>query len=215
MEARKITVIPTREQRSYVVTTGAENLKELKEALDDAGISYEGMSFIEGLTKTELKSDESILPKDVEYKGRNTNELAIMLTNTEKKISSGFDRKELYRLISEKGLKDEIKKVCGRNYTHVPTEELAKFMQAQSIPAKDPEEEVAEKPAEKNVSSLEARVEQLEITLSKLTRTLNQDGFLDDDEMDEICGNDVEEEPKKEKGVYSSEELDEIMRGLR
>ena len=211
MEARKITVIPTREQRSYVVTTGAENLKELKEVLDDAGISYEGMSFIEGLTKTELKSDESILPKDVEYKGRNTNELVIMLTNTEKKISSGFDRKELYRLISEKSLKDEIKKVCGRNYTHVPTEELAKFMQAQSIPAKDPEEGVAEK----NVSSLEARVEQLEITLSKLTRTLNQDGFLDDDEMDEICDNDVEEEPKKEKGVYSSEELDEITRGLR
>ena len=206
MEARKITVIPTREQRSYVVTTGAENLKELKEALDDAGISYEGMSFIEGLTKTELKSDESILPKDVEYKGRNTNELVIMLTNTEKKISSGFDRKELYRLISEKGLKDEIKKVCGRNYTHVPTEELAKFMQAQSIPAKDPE---------KNVSSLEARVEQLEITLSELTRNLNQNDFLDDDEMDEICGNDVEEEPKKEKGVYSSEELDEILRGLR
>lgn len=203
MEARKITVIPTREQRSYVVTTGAENLKELKEALDDAGISYEGMSFIEGLTKTELKSDESILPKDVEYKGRNTNELVIMLTNTEKKISSGFDRKELYRLISEKGLKDEIKKVCGRNYTHVPTEELAKFMQAQSIPA------------EKNVSSLEARVEQLEITLSKLIRNLNQNDFLDDDEMDEICGNDVEEEPKKEKGVYSSEELDEILSGLR
>lgn len=209
MEARKITVIPTREQRSYVVTTGAENLKELKEALDDAGISYEGMSFIEGLTKTELKSDESILPKDVEYKGRNTNELVIMLTNTEKKISSGFDRKELYRLISEKGLKDEIKKVCGRNYTHVPTEELAKFMQAQS------EEEVGEKPAEKNVSSLEARVEQLEITLSKLIRNLNQNDFLDDDEMDEICGNDVEEEPKKEKGVYSSEELDEILGGLR
>lgn len=208
MEARKITVIPTREQRSYVVTTGAENLKELKEALDDAGISYEGMSFIEGLTKTELKSDESILPKDVEYKGRNTNELVIMLTNTEKKISSGFDRKELYRLISEKGLKDEIKKVCGRNYTHVPTEELAKFMQAQS------EEEVGEKP-EKNVSSLEARVEQLEITLSKLIRNLNQNDFLDDDEMDEICGNDVEEEPKKEKGVYSSEELDEILGGLR
>ena len=206
MEARKITVIPTREQRSYVVTTGAENLKELKEALDDAGISYEGMSFIEGLTKTELKSDESILPKDVEYKGRNTNELVIMLTNTEKKISSGFDRKELYRLIGEKGLKDEIKKVCGRNYTHVPTEELAKFMQAQSIPAKDPE---------KNVSSLEARVEQLEITLSKLIRNLNQNDFLDDDEMDEICGNDVEEEPKKEKGVYSSEELDEILGGLR
>ena len=208
MEARKITVIPTREQRSYVVTTGAENLKELKEALDDAGISYEGMSFIEGLTKTELKSDESILPKDVEYKGRNTNELVIMLTNTEKKISSGFDRKELYRLISEKGLKDEIKKVCGRNYTHVPTEELAKFMQAQS------EEEVGEKP-EKNVSSLEARVKQLEITLSKLIRNLNQNDFLDDDEMDEICGNDVEEEPKKEKGVYSSEELDEILGGLR
>ena len=206
MEARKITVIPTREQRSYVVTTGAENLKELKEALDDAGISYEGMSFIEGLTKTELKSDESILPKDVEYKGRNTNELVIMLTNTEKKISSGFDRKELYRLISEKGLKDEIKEVCGRNYTHVPTEELAKFMQAQSIPAKDPE---------KNVSSLEARVEQLEITLSKLIRNLNQNDFLDDDEMDEICGNDVEEEPKKEKGVYSSEELEEILGGLR
>lgn len=207
MEARKITVIPTREQRSYVVTTGAENLKELKEALDDAGISYEGMSFIEGLTKTELKSDESILPKDVEYKGRNTNELVIMLTNTEKKISSGFDRKEFYRLISEKGLKDEIKKVCGRNYTHVPTEELAKFMESQRT--------TKDQPSEKCIPTLEARVEQLEITLSKLIRILHQNDFLDDDEMDEICGNDVEEEPKKEKGVYSSEELDEILGGLR
>ena len=38
------------------------------------GIDYQDMTFFEGLTKIELKTDESVLPHDVPYKGNITNE---------------------------------------------------------------------------------------------------------------------------------------------
>ena len=125
MEARKITVVPTRAQRTYVINSTAETLGQLKGDLDAAGIDYTDQAFLEGLTKTELKSDESILPKDVEYKGRTTNELVIMLTNVSKKINSGvMSRKEAYAAIKAHNLQDVIKDKFGKNFTLVSTEDL-------------------------------------------------------------------------------------------
>ena len=125
MEARKITVVPTRAQRTYVINSTAETLGQLKGDLDAAGIDYTDQAFLEGLTKTELKSDESILPKDVQYKGRTTNELVIMLTNVSKKINSGvMSRKKAYAAIKAHNLQDVIKDKFGKNFTLVSTEDL-------------------------------------------------------------------------------------------
>ena len=97
METRKITVVSTREQKRSTIMSAATTLGELKADLNNAGINYSDMTFYEGLTKTELVNDESLLPTNVPYKGQITNELVFMLTNMNKKIKSGaMTRAEAY-----------------------------------------------------------------------------------------------------------------------
>lgn len=137
MEARKITVVSTKTQKKSVIMSGAETLGELKKDFREAGIDYEGMTFYEGTSKTELKTDESVLPKDVPYTNRttgetkNTNELVFMLTNTNKKIKSGaMTRTEVYNAIKAKGLQAECRKRFGRNFTMCKTSDLVSLIES-------------------------------------------------------------------------------------
>lgn len=137
MEARKITVVSTKTQKKSVIMSGAETLGELKKDFREAGIDYEGMTFYEGTSKTELKTDESVLPKDVPYTNRttgetkNTNELVFMLTNTNKKIKSGaMTRTEVYDAIKAKGLQAECRKRFGRNFTMCKTSDLVSLIES-------------------------------------------------------------------------------------
>lgn len=124
MEPRKITVFETRGQKTSVFLSSATTLAELKADLDVNGIDYTDMTFYEGTSKTEIKTDSSILPHDVPYKGTVTNELVFMLTNTNKKIKSGMDRKELYAEIKNRGLQGECLKRFGKNFTMCKTIDL-------------------------------------------------------------------------------------------
>lgn len=127
MNARNIIVWSTKTQQKQVVSTGAETLGQLKDDLQAANIDIKDMTFYEGLTKTELKADASLLPKDVNYKGTVTNELVIMLTIVNNKISSGraLTRPEVYREMKRSTvLADRCKAVFGRPYTQVSTAEL-------------------------------------------------------------------------------------------
>ncbi len=114
----------------------AETLGQLKNDLNTANIDYDGLTFFEGLSKTELKSDNSILPKDVPYTNRttgetkNTNELVFLLTNAEKKIASGADRKELMAYIKANHLEDECKAQYSKNYTNCSNDQLEHLIDA-------------------------------------------------------------------------------------
>lgn len=141
MEARKITVVSTKTQKKSVIMSGAETLGELKKDLREAGIDYEGMTFYEGTSKTELKTDESVLPKDVPYTNRttgetkNTNELVFMLTNTNKKIRSGavaMSRAEAYSAIKARGLQAECQKRFGKNFTMCKTSDLVSLVESKT-----------------------------------------------------------------------------------
>ena len=126
MEARKITVVSTRNQKKSVIMSAATTLAELKADLRQNGIDYEGMTFYEGTSKVELKDDNSVLPHDVPYKGQTTNELVFMLTNTNKKIRSGaaMSRADVYAAIKAKGLQGECVKRFGKNFTMCKTADL-------------------------------------------------------------------------------------------
>lgn len=141
MEARKITVVSTKTQKKSVIMSGAETLGELKKDLREAGIDYEGMTFYEGTSKTELKTDESVLPKDVPYTNRttgetkNTNELVFMLTNTNKKIRSGavaMTRAEAYSAIKARGLQAECQRKFGKNFTMCKTSDLVYLVESKT-----------------------------------------------------------------------------------
>ena len=127
METRTILVANTKTQQRYSVESSATTLGELKAQLRAQGIDYSGMSFMEGISKTQLLADDTPLPTNVMYKGAPTNNLVMLLTNTQKNIASGADgsRKDAYTIIkASAALQDTIKEAYGRNYTQVPTTEL-------------------------------------------------------------------------------------------
>lgn len=131
MEARNITIVSTANQNKYVINTDATTLSELKAALRQQNISYEGMTFYEGLSHTELLTDESVLPHDVPYKGTTTNELVFMLTVPNKKIRSGAvdTRQALYDTIKELGLEAACQSTYGRNFTQCKNSELMSLIE--------------------------------------------------------------------------------------
>lgn len=132
MEARNITIVSTQNQNKYVVNTDATTLGELKNALRQQGIAYDGMTFYEGLSHTELLTDESVLPHDVPYKGNTTNELVFMLTVPNKKIRSGAvpeARQALYDAIKELGLESVCVTVYARNFTQCKNSELMSLIE--------------------------------------------------------------------------------------
>ena len=125
MEVREILVANTKTQKKSKISTAATTLSELKAAFDQAGIDYEGMTFTEGISKTRLIDDATQLPHDILYKGQPTNNLVILLTNTEKKIASGtMSRKEILEYIKAHNLKDEVEKRFGNNPTRVSSANL-------------------------------------------------------------------------------------------
>lgn len=129
MEKRKIVVIDSATNRKVEVMTDATTLGELKRDLRSSGISFENKDWLEGFSQTSPVSDDSQLPQAVTYQGKTTNNLVYMLTNTNKTIKNGMDRKEAYALIAkDENLKEIIKEKFGKNYTQVKTAELEKIL---------------------------------------------------------------------------------------
>lgn len=128
MEARTIYVANTKTQKRYKISTNAQTLGELKQVLQSNGIDYTDMAFTEGITKTTLSGDNTMLPTEVPYGEGKTNNLVLLLTNNAKKIASGMDRKTVYANIKARNMAEAIKNHFGRNYTVVPTKDLEEFL---------------------------------------------------------------------------------------
>ena len=198
MEARKITVVSTRNQKKSVIMSAATTLAELKADLRQNGIDYTGMTFYEGTSKVELKDDASVLPHDVPYKGQTTNELVFMLTNTNKKSKSGADmsRADAYAAIKANGLQEECVKRFGKNFTMCKTADLITLVNEKSAPAKESvketpakEEKVAETKKEEvkeQAGTAECVDTKARAALSRLLTILTDNGTLEDDETEEI-----------------------------
>lgn len=143
METRKITVISNKGQYKKVMNSAATTLGELKADMTAVGIDYDGMSFLEGLTRTELIDDASQLPTNVNYRGTVTNDLVFYLTATNKKIKSGYSnpmpsemsRQEVYDIIrASQDLQNKVKDLYGRNFTQVSTDHLVHVIIEAQVP---------------------------------------------------------------------------------
>lgn len=121
---RIITVMNSRTQKKSVFNSTANTLGELKAEFAQNGIDCHDLEIVEGITKTQFYSDDSILPHDIDYKGEKTNNLIILLTNTKKKIKSGMaNRKDLYAQLTPE-MKNVIKERTGKNFTQVSSDSL-------------------------------------------------------------------------------------------
>jgi hypothetical protein len=200
MEARKITVVlTTNAQAKKVIMSSAVTLGELKADLDAQGIDYTDMDFYEGVSKTDLKRDDSILPTNIPYKGSITNELVFVLSTTNKKIRSGMtSRKALYNIIKNEGLEDAIKGTFGRNYTQVSSTELEDFIE------ENLEEEPEAEPQAKDGDCAKA--------LDMLLDVLEEDDYLFSRQTEPIRR--VLKGDISEPGIdspYEKDELDEMI----
>ena len=211
MEARKITIVSTKTQKKSVIMSGAETLRELKNDLNAAGIDYDGMAFYEGTSKTELKTDESVLPKDVPYTNRttgetvNTNELVFMLTNTNKKIRSGaMSRAEVYGIIKARGLQEACKAKFGKNFTQCSTHDLITLISESNVAAPVHEGGCVD------VQTREA--------IATLVQALYEEGTIDWDVKDEVLNCFTTTVPENYKpdsaSPYSDNEIDAMFSGM-
>ena len=234
MEARKITVVQTKNQRKSVIMSAATTLAELKSDLRANGIDYDGMTFFEGTSKVELKNDASVLPHDVPYKGTITNELVFMLTNTNKKIRSGavaMSRAEAYNAIKSMGLQDACVKKFGKNFTMCKTADLIALVQSNGaskpatpkaeVKAETKKEEKVEAPANNGGECVDTIAR---AAISKLVEILEDNGTIEDYEKEkvlDILGGEVavaaapsEEYKPKSASPYSDDEIDDMFAGM-
>ena len=215
MEARKITVVQTKNQKKSVIMSAATTLAELKSDLRANGIDYDGMTFFEGISKVELKNDASVLPHDVPYKGIVTNELVFMLTNTNKKIRSGaMSRMEAYAEIKRRGLQDACLKKFGKNFTMCKTADLIALVQSNGASKPAP---VA--PASNGGECVDTVAR---AAISKLVEILEDNGtieYYEKDEVLDILGGAVEVAPSEEykpksASPYSDDEINDMFEGM-
>jgi lysophospholipase L1-like esterase len=150
MTEREILIANNRDQSKYRIVTGAETLGELQDAIarnegvykmvgqswvsNPTPINISGLTFTEGITKTQLLQRDSALPTNVQFKGQTTNNLVMLLTNTTKQIRSGAyptNRKEFGDYIKKNNLGEAIKAQFGDNWTRVSTNKLLIFFASQ------------------------------------------------------------------------------------
>lgn len=223
METRKITIISTKNHSTKVINSAATTLGELKTDLDNAGIGYTDCTFFEGLTKTELKNNNAILPHDVPYKGTITNNLVFMITNASKKIKSGADRKSIIAEIKAKNLTEVVKNTYGKNYTNCKTEDLEKIlsMNNTSTPKEAPaKKEVSNNPSMKttDLSNYVTKAELREVIESLLKEMENAKvDYVEDVDINNISIiSDISSSNSKKENdsPYSSNELDDMFKDM-
>ena len=232
MEARKIVVVQTKNQKKSVIMSAATTLAELKSDLRANGIDYDGMTFFEGTSKVELKNDASVLPHDVPYKGTVTNELVFMLTNTNKKIRSGatnMSRMEAYNAIKSMGLQDACVKKFGKNFTMCKTTDLIALVQSNSTSKPTPKtetkkEEKVKAPVVPTNNGGKCVDTVARAAIHRLVVILENNGTIEDYEKEEVLGilgsevavsvSPSEEYKPKSASPYSDDEIDDMFTGM-
>lgn len=147
---RNITVYEKEAQRKTVFeNVDVNTLADIKTLLDNKGINYYNMEFLEGVSKVRLMVDDSVLPSNIPYKGSVTNDLVILMTLKNEKISSGAQtRQDLYDFIKTNHLEEAIKEEFGKNFTNVSTLDLINFAADHACVEEKPEKSLTEKAKE-------------------------------------------------------------------
>lgn len=196
---RTITIVAANVRKE--INTAAKTLGELKNDLSAAGIYYLDKAFFEGLTRTELVDDSSVLPESAKRAGKTTTNIVIMITDKQKNIKNGavMSRAEIYAYIKEHNLKDKVFEKLGKNFTRCKTSELGQLCNEHrnSLTADRPER-VSKRVAKKVTT--ECNCGKL---LEKLINVLCDKNIISKDDVYEY-----------DNSAYSDSDLDKICKGL-
>lgn len=212
MEAREIVIVSSKTQRKSVIMSEAETLGQLKADLRANNIDYDDMTFFEGTARVELKDDNSMLPKDVPYKGTITNKLVFMLSQANKKIKSGaISRTEVYDTIKAMNLQGECVRRYGKNFTMCKTVDLLTLIKENKNKATKAEEKVVTK---ETIVTKENSTEFVDVKAREAIKSLAHSLYYNDYIESEVYNNildsfDMEIEETKNSS-YSDEEIDDM-----
>lgn len=207
---RTVTVYDQNTQEKTVIENVVANtLGELKEILRAKHINLTDMDIREGISRVDLKSDSAVLPHDTPYKGSTTNDLMILLTKTNKKVSSGaMGRSEAVQFIKDNNLQEEVRNTFKKNWTNVSTAELVAFVEKKG---KKPYEKAEAPKEECNCDS--AIVE----AFKTLVDVLYENDYLDSDEKADVLRflkSDVKASAGKEDKGFSDDEIYNALRDM-
>lgn len=204
--SKVFTVVNSATQSTISYESQAETLGQLKRELTDKGINLDGMTIFEGLTKTELKSDDSLLPHDVPYRGTVTNNLVFRITKANKNIKSGsMSRAEAYAKIKELNLQGVIASKYGKNFTMCKTADLINEINKVETHWENPTTENNEN------TSPDTTVAALEEKFDMLIRVLLDNEVIDDVDVDIINSKPtVQKKDSEEKSPYSNDEISDM-----
>lgn len=204
--SKVFTVVNSATQSTISYESQAETLGQLKRELADKGINLDGMTIFEGLTKTELKSDDSLLPHDVPYRGTVTNNLVFRITKANKNIKSGnMSRAEAYAKIKELNLQGVIASKYGKNFTMCKTADLINEINRVETHWENPTTEDNE-----NTSS-DITIAALEEKFDMLIRVLLDNDVIDAVDVDIINSKPtVQKKDSEEKSPYSNDEISDM-----
>lgn len=217
-ETFRVSVVNTRTQSRTDIESNAVTLADLKAELNERGIDYSGMTFMEGSTKIELKDDSSILPTNVPVKrngvatGETTNNLVFFLTTPNKNIKSGaMSRAEAYDEIRRLGLQSACVARFGRNFTQCTTDNLLQLIA----------DATASKKVTKKTTKVEVEVVEAPATTCNCqgiadatlayAKALTEAGFLSEEHYKgfEAIAN-GEEAPKVTHSGYTDNDIDKM-----
>lgn len=201
MEAQERTIIvsSSRAQRKYQIQSKATTLEEFKTECREAGIDYSGLTFVEAISNTELLNDNSLLPREVTFKGKKTNNLVFSLTAPRKNIGSGaMSRKEAYAKIKELNLQQDCIDQFGDNYTRVSTENLIKMIESVGSDNKQKSVEVTKPEGCKDIKNVEdvskcANWNKLDRLENCLREALNLLALIKEENAQELSEDDIDD----------------------
>ena len=156
---RQITIYESSKNGKITVFDNVEcNTRgELKALLREKGIDYNDKEFVEGVTNTKLLSDDSVLPTNIPFKGKITNDVFINLLNKDTKIKSGINYAELSRvelLRAAKPYATEIEATIGVNYTRAKSADIVAFLEKKEVKPSSKKEEKGGCSVEKKLNML-------------------------------------------------------------
>lgn len=210
---RTVTVWESSKQKKTVFTSNAETLGELKSEMQAHDIDLTNMSILEGVSHTQLLSDESVLPHDIPYRGERTNNLMIYLTLQNKKVSSGIDRKEIGAWIKENNLSDALFAEFHNNWTRVSTDNLIKFYNEHKDAAPAAPKAEDEKPAETPETPANSGLIKWAKRVTEILYEEDIIGGYQKDELNTLLGGDNSDE-EDDEGGFSIGEIDTMIGGF-
>ena len=128
---RRIIICDKMNGSHQTITKDIDTYSQLFSVIRENVTDLSNKNITNGATKKEILDSSDVIPSEFHYNGRSISDIVVIVTSKTKKTPFGagiMTRGEAYEIIKANNYGEEIKRVYGRNYTVITTDELVKFI---------------------------------------------------------------------------------------